>query len=88
MSPSPRKMGKALGLFMRPIERPRLGDVAWIAWRRNLPQHLAILSEHEGRDTLIHALRGAGGVKEHGLVDETRNLIVSWWRYPGLSGDV
>lgn len=85
--PNPARMGEALRIFMTPIEAgdARPGDVAWLQWRENLPMHLAILSEHKGRVTIIHALAEIGRCVEHGFTQEWRDRVVSYWRYPGLA---
>lgn len=49
------------------------------------PQHLAIIGEHNGRLTLIHAFQKHGRVSEHGLTDWWRNRIVRVYRYPGVT---
>jgi NlpC/P60 family putative phage cell wall peptidase len=86
-APNPKRMEEALRSFMVPIppSRARLGDVAWLEWRRELPMHLAILSRHGERATLIHALSEVGKACEHGFVAEWPERVVSWWRYPGLA---
>lgn len=84
--PNPRRMEAALRAFMRevPKEQMRLADVLWMQWRRDLPMHLGIVAERDGRQTLIHALSDIGRVVEHGLTVEWRARIHSVWRYPGL----
>lgn len=84
--PNPRQMERALRAFLLPVEpaQMRLADVLWLQWREDLPMHLALLSEHQGRPTLIHALSDFGRVVEHGLTAEWRSRIASVWRYPGV----
>ena len=83
--PSPKRMGQALAEFLRPVtpEEAMVGDVAWIAWREPLAMHLAILAEHNGRRTLIHALERERRVVEHGFTAEWPALVKAWFRYPG-----
>lgn len=83
--PHPPRMRAVLEHFLIPVEGPKIADVCWMEWREGLPMHLAILAEHQGRQTIIHALTDAGKVVEHGLTDEWRARITSWWRYPGLA---
>lgn len=90
-APHPARMEEALRMFMVqiPPSRARLGDVMWLEWRRDLPMHLAILSEHKDRVTMIHALAEVGKVCEHGFVAEWPERLVTarpaWWRFPGLA---
>lgn len=86
-TPNPRQMERVLHHYLVriPPSRARLGDVMWIEWRENLPMHLAILSEHDGRPTMIHAFADAGAVVEHGFTPEWRARVVSWWRFPGIA---
>lgn len=90
-APNPKRMEEALRAFMVKIapSRARLGDVMWLSWERaggraDLPMHLAILAEHKGRATMIHALSEVAKVTEHGFTAEWPGRVVSWWRYPGL----
>lgn len=86
LQPSPRQVLGVLSTFLRPVTgEPMLADVACIAWRPNLPMHMAILGEHEGRPTLLHASSKFGKVVHHGFVAEWPRLVHSWWRYPGLA---
>lgn len=86
-TPHPERMRKAISTFLLPVERgaQRLGDVAWLEWRENLPMHLAILAELDERLTLIHAAGDIGRVVEHDLDALWESRINSWWRYPGLA---
>lgn len=92
-APNPRRMGEAMRLFLRRIRPSKAlpGDVLWLQWRDDLPMHLAILAEHKGRRTIIHAYSGAatpafpeGRVVEHGYAAEWPGRLHSAWRYPGL----
>lgn len=90
-APHPERMRAALNEFMHPIapEQARIGDVCWLAWREDLPMHLAILSAHPiggatARPTIIHALADNDKVIEHGFSKEWRDRVDSWWRFPGL----
>jgi NlpC/P60 family putative phage cell wall peptidase len=81
--PNPRKMLKALNLYLLPVtEEPQIGDILYMEWRAQLPTHLAILSEFNGQTTIIHALSEAGGVVENGFVDPWPGRVHSVWRYP------
>jgi hypothetical protein len=84
--PSPRTVRSAIETFYKPVatgdQRP--ADIALIAWRPGIAIHLAILSEHGGRPTLIHAWAAKRKVVHHGFTAEWPGLVDSWWRYPGL----
>ena len=84
--PSPTRMAEGMRTFLVPIERgtEQPGDIAWLEWRANLPMHLAILADHNGRRTLIHSLSDFKKVVEHGLTAEWEARISSWWRYPDI----
>lgn len=87
-TPNPRKMGRAIEHFLRPImvpplEAPRDGSIAWMGWRAELPMHLGIVATLGGRRTLIHAYQNVGRVVEHGFSAEWPGRVMSWWRYPG-----
>lgn len=74
-TPNPVKMGKGMMRFLRKVDEPRAGDIAWIQYREGLPMHLAILTE---RNTYVHACGKTGRVIEARITDE----VNSWWRYP------
>lgn len=83
-NPNPRKMLEAMNRFLVPIEGPGApGSIAWLQWREDLPMHLAIVGELEGRPTLIHAYGDVGRCVEHGFTPLWRSRVASWWRYPG-----
>lgn len=82
--PNPRMMKRGIEVICREIESPEVGDIMWLQWGRGLPMHMAILSEMNGRPTMIHAYSGAGKVVEHGFTAEWQNRVNSWWRYKGL----
>jgi hypothetical protein len=95
-TPNPRRMRLALETFLVPVapSRARLADVMWLEWERtapsptgreSLPMHLAILSAHHGRATMIHAHATIGRCCEHGFTAEWPGRVVSWWRYPGIA---
>ena len=67
--PNPRRMREGMHKFLCPIEAGdrMIGDIAWIEWRDDLPMHLAILSTHNGRDTIIHSYSDFKKVVEHVL---------------------
>jgi cell wall-associated NlpC family hydrolase len=86
-APNPRRMRQCLETFMIEVTDDgvwRPGDVMWCEWRDDLPMHLAILADHKGRLTMIHALSDVGKVVEHGFTAEWPARATSWWRYPGL----
>lgn len=85
--PNPRRMAEGMRTFLEPVEtgRQQIGDIAWLAWRADLPMHLAILASKHNRPTLIHSYSDIGRVVEHGLSQQWMDRIVSWWRYPGVS---
>lgn len=87
-TPNPRRMAVAMERFLEPIacpkeEDPGPGAIGWFGWRDEMPMHLAILGEHEGRRTMIHAFSHAERCVEHGFVSEWPGRVVSWWAYPG-----
>ena len=88
--PHPERMRATLARFLVPVppSRARLGDIAWMQWRENLPMHLAILSridiDNPSRPTIIHALSDNDQVIEHTFSKEWQDRVASWWRYPGL----
>ena len=83
--PNPRRMAEGMRTFLEPVVTgsQQLGDIAWMAWRADLPMHLAILAEQNGRPTIIHSYSDVGRVVEHGLSQQWIDRVVSWWRYPG-----
>lgn len=84
--PSPRRMADGMRTFLVPIEtgQQQPGDIAWLAWRTDLPMHLAILASNQRGLTIIHSYSDVGRVVEHGLSQQWADRIVSWWRYPGV----
>lgn len=86
--PNPRRMQKAIEALMVeiPFDQARAGDVLWMHWRVGVPMHLAILAEHEGRRTMIHAYSGVGRVTEHGFCAPWTERVSSAWRYPKVGG--
>lgn len=85
--PNPKRMRELLYQYLDPISKDEsdIGDIAWIQWRDGLPMHLAIIGEHGGRRTLIHALGDIGKVTEHGMSQEWEDRTLSYWRYPGIN---
>lgn len=84
--PRPDAMGAQMRRFLAPIKGAALpGDIAWIAWKKGLPMHLALIgSDETGRQTLIHSYELVGKVVEHGFVDPWPGYVVSFWRFPAL----
>ena len=81
--PEPRRMLKALDLFMdrRPRgEQPQRGDVLIMRFDR-APQHLAILAG----ETIIHADGAVGRVVEHRLSPDWRARVVAAWSFRGAA---
>lgn len=86
-SPSPTRFLEALGTFFAgPFEQGEPGDVCAMAWNaaRDIPQHVAILAENDGKPSIIHAHSQIGRCVEHGFTGEWPGRVHSWWRYPGL----
>lgn len=87
-TPNPRQMTHGLHQFLDLVDdrEPQLGDIAYIAWEEapHLPMHLAILSQFEGRRTIIHASHRVGRCVEHGMDTVWQGRVVSWWSYRGL----
>jgi NlpC/P60 family putative phage cell wall peptidase len=48
------------------------------------PQHVAILAEHTGQMTMIHAYSHANCVTEHRLADVWRARVVARFDFPGV----
>lgn len=89
-APNPAHMTRAIEQFLKPVALTDPlaapdGTVAFLAWRANMPMHLAILaSMPDGRRTMIHAFSHVGRVVEHGFAAEWPDRVVSLWAYPGL----
>lgn len=77
--PEPRRMVKALNMFMdrKEIAYASEGDVLLMRFDSD-PQHLAILT---GDGTIVHALQRIGRVVEHRLSGDWRARIVGAWAY-------
>lgn len=63
-----------------------LGSVLllWIA-ARNLPQHMAIVTDLPGRLGIIHAHQMLGSVREHGLDSFWLKRIIAVYDFPGVA---
>jgi NlpC/P60 family putative phage cell wall peptidase len=59
------------------------GDVLIFAFT-NEPQHMGIVAEHEGRQTIIHSLMLSRKVVETSLDDNWRERIRGAFRIPGV----
>lgn len=87
---NPAHMSRAIEEFLLPLYPADAaaapdGTIAFMAWRRDLPMHVAILaSMPDGRRTMIHAYPQARRVVEHGFAAEWPDRVVSLWTYPGL----
>lgn len=84
--PNPKQMGKVMTrhLYCKKGKSYGIGDILWLEWRKNLPMHLAFISEYKGALSLIHAFSGAGKVVEHTLTPEWDRKIRSYWCFPEL----
>lgn len=85
--PNPARMRKAMRRFLRedptPADQlPGLGSIGWFGWRAELPMHLAIVAEFEGRPTMIHAFEHMGKCVENTIDEIWRSRVDSWWQYP------
>lgn len=77
--PNPAHMARGMETFLVPLEGdPRRGDILWLAWRKDLPMHLAICTGA----AMIHSYSDIGRVVEHGLTAEWRGRTHSVWGYP------
>lgn len=85
-TPNPERMraGLAAHLVQIGASEALVGDIAWMEWRDQMPMHLGIMGEEDGRLTLIHAAGDIGECVEHDIDDEWAGRIVGWWRYPGI----
>jgi len=85
--PNPEKMREALLAFLVPIPESEatIADIAWMHWGDEMPIHLALRSEFDGREMLIHSVVRYG-VMEHGFQQEFRERVTEWWRYPAIAG--
>lgn len=83
--PNPKKMGEGLATFLDPVaaEDAGPGDVVWLAWRPDVPMHLGILAEHDGKPSLIHAEGLVGKTTELTIGPDMAALFHSFFRYPG-----
>ncbi len=84
--PDPIRMRRGMHLFLdeQPDRAPAPGLIVWLQWRENLPMHLGIIGELEGRLTLIHAYQGVDKCTEHGFVLPWPDRVESVWKFPGM----
>lgn len=93
--PNPRRLVGGLDRFLAPVgleDERRSSDVLLLSWGvGQLPMHLAILADHAGRPTMIHAhakLKPVARVVEHGFAAEWPLRLRGVYRFPALAGDV
>lgn len=86
-TPNPRRIERALRLFLKPCDDPGEGDVGWADWGNGPPMHMLIRTIlPDGRPGMIHADgRGPHRVVEHGFAAEWPDRVRSWWRFPGIA---
>lgn len=87
--PNPARMRKAMQQFLDESPFPRemlapAGSIGWFGWREDLPMHLAIVAEFEGRPTMIHAFELQGKCVENSIDETWRTRVDSWWHFPGV----
>lgn len=87
--PNPARMRKAMGRFLDaslvdPQSLPAIGSIGWFGWRTDLPMHLAITAELDGRPTMIHAFEYQGSCVENTIDAVWRDRVDSWWQFPGM----
>lgn len=87
--PNPARMRRAMRRFLIEDPTPRhvippAGSIGWFGWRSDLPMHLAIVAEFEGRPSMIHAFGTARRCVENSLDEVWLSRVDSWWQYPGL----
>lgn len=60
--------------------------VVIVVWARNPneAQHMAVIGEHNGRMTMIHAFSKRGKVVEHGIDKFWLTRIMGVYHYPGV----
>jgi NlpC/P60 family putative phage cell wall peptidase len=67
--------------FCEPTDSPEPGDILVFLLEKD-PQHVAILSEKDGRETMIHAYMGCSSVKEHTYSDWWKERLVQAFKFP------
>ncbi len=87
--PNPARMRKAMRKFLDeslvdPGSIPPVGSIGWFGWRADLPMHLAIVGEFEGRATMIHAFETQKFCVENSIDGLWVDRVDSWWDYPGV----
>jgi NlpC/P60 family putative phage cell wall peptidase len=87
--PNPARMRKAMARFLEaslvdPRSIPAIGAIGWFGWRAELPMHLAIVGEFEGRPTMIHAFETQGACVENSIDEIWINRVDSWWQFPTM----
>lgn len=85
--PNPRHMVAGMDSHFKKLPGLNIslpGDIVWLAWRKDLPMHVALLGAVGERVTLIHAYSGTGKVVEHGLDKIWLDRIHSVYRFPEL----
>lgn len=87
--PNPRVMRRFMCQFLKESPTPRTqippaGSIGWFGWRLDLPMHLGIVAEFEGRATVVHSFEPAGACCENSIDETWLRLVESWWDFPAL----
>lgn len=87
--PNPARMRKAMRRFLDEsahdrLNLPPIGSIGWFGWRADLPMHLAITAEFDGRATMIHAFEHQKFCVENSIDQLWRDRVDSWWQFPGM----
>lgn len=85
--PDPPTMRDAfvdLGLVpIRPMDVD-VGDLAWMHWGDHFPIHMAIIGEHDGYQTAVHAIYDFQ-VAEQPTNQFFLDRVTEYFRYPGIA---
>jgi hypothetical protein len=80
--PDPELLKKYLREYCDLTDRLIGGNLLLLCRRRNIPQHVAILTSSS---SMIHAIDERRGVREHGLDQRWRSAIAGIYSYRGIS---